>query len=204
MRCPDAREAIQNHIDGVEDAQADVALAHLNECAECREWKAGIDALHAAFVEARGDVPEIDVASAVMSSLPPRHPAAVRSGARAWTRRRALAWVAACWVAGLVALVTAGALLVGSGWIAPAAVSHMPGAVSAVLAPVASGAAKADVLSETMLRAATVLGADLMATAARHYVSIALFLAFDSVLLIVALVLWLKRKALRQRFLVLT
>lgn len=130
MNCDTTREILNKLIDGETHRRADEALQHLDECPACREWQMGMSGLLAAFDAAREDVPFVDIADAVMSCLPDRHPASRRASRKDYPKL-ILAWLGASWVAGLLIL---GALGVAThGWTASWSVDRIViGAISCV------------------------------------------------------------------------
>ncbi|MEN6357425.1 MAG: hypothetical protein ABFD83_10105 [Armatimonadota bacterium] len=106
MKCTDAREIIQNLMDGDQCPNARLAQEHIAECADCREWKSGIDTVIAMASEVIEDIPDIDISAAVMTRLPKRHPASV-----SWSLQRLVALSAACWFAGAAVLAAALSIL---------------------------------------------------------------------------------------------
>ena len=113
MKCSEVRRIINLLMDGEQHPQAEEARAHVSQCAACMEWQASMD--RAISLISAEELPDIDLSAAIMSRLPERHPA---SQPRRWRiTRRTLAWIAACWAAGLLAFLAIGFVL--TGWLTP-------------------------------------------------------------------------------------
>ena len=113
MNCTHAREVLDILIDGGQHLRAEEARRHLAECADCREWHAGIERSLLLLESIRDDVPEADISAAVMASLPACHPASARRP-QTDALRRVIAWVGVSWAVGAVMLV---ALLAAGLWL---------------------------------------------------------------------------------------
>lgn len=192
MNCENAREILSSLIDGEENTQATQAQEHVRGCAECREWHAGMGrALR--LVEALGaETPEIDVAPAVMAGLPKRHPAYARRLARR-RARPVLAWLGACWLAGLAILVAIGMAV--SYRITDASLARVVVDAHHYASMSASSLGDAVAILCTVLAAMqTVLGG--LETAAAGLVSAmgVQLLAFDAVVLLAILLIWTRKR----------
>ena len=88
-----------NLMDGDQCPDAILAHEHIAGCADCHEWKFGMDTMMTATSEALEEVCDIDISAAVMARLP-KHPPAGTSTA-VWPIKRLLA----CWLAGASLIV---------------------------------------------------------------------------------------------------
>lgn len=104
MKCSEARQIINLLMDGEQDPQAEEARAHVSECSSCAEWQSSMDRV-LGFITAE-ELPEVNLAPAIMSLLPEHHPASQLQKRR--VTGRALAWIGACWAAGALALLVIG------------------------------------------------------------------------------------------------
>ncbi|MCE5322227.1 hypothetical protein LLG46_02805 [bacterium] len=100
MKCTDAREIVQNSMDGDQCPNARLAYEHIAECTDCQKWKSGMEAILAAANEAVEAIPNIDISTTVMARLPEHHPASAE-----YTGKHLLALAAASWFAGAAILV---------------------------------------------------------------------------------------------------
>ncbi|MHB0997722.1 MAG: hypothetical protein ACYC27_00635 [Armatimonadota bacterium] len=120
MKCEEAREAMNCLIDGDNHPCCKEAADHISACSKCREWHEGIMAAINSISLSEDELAVIDFAPMVMSRLPDRHPAFVRS--RKKVSMRVLAWTAVSWVMGALMLVVLSVVL--KDWFAGIDVNH--------------------------------------------------------------------------------
>ena len=197
MNCKEAREIINLLMDGDQHSQADQAHAHVSECAPCMEWQASMD--RALSIISAQELPEIDLAPAIMSRLPRHHPASqVR---KRWMPGRALAWVGACWAAGLLAVVVIGLQiyhLLTPGWTQVVAIRAFD-LTRGFMSMLSYGFSTCAALFGAVLRVFEYHG-----ITARGVTSCALgSILLDLVLLATILAIWLRRKRTPGLFIVL-
>lgn len=106
MNCSEAREIIQNILDGNMDSDCIQVNEHIAGCAECRKWKAEMESVVRIMGADEHPSDEIDISMYVMSALPARHPAAIMHKSIS----RSLVWILGCWFIGLL-------LLAGGLWL---------------------------------------------------------------------------------------
>jgi predicted anti-sigma-YlaC factor YlaD len=136
MNCKQAHEIMNLVFDGETHALEASAREHMRDCAECRQWLAGMERVVGCMASVQERLPRMDIAAAVMSRLPDRHPASMPRR-RVLVSRRALAWMCAGWAASFVVLSALG--VIGLYWL-----SHSPLAGQQVVAAYAVMRAVAD------------------------------------------------------------
>jgi len=99
MKCEETREILNLFIDDGTHPKAEEALDHTQNCRDCQTWYAETLDMVSAFESAFDDECVPDIATAVMSCLPERHPASVE---RTPLLKRLFFAVALSWVAGAV------------------------------------------------------------------------------------------------------
>jgi predicted anti-sigma-YlaC factor YlaD len=136
MNCKQTHEIMNLVFDGEAHALEASAREHIRSCADCRQWLAGMERVAGCMASVQEQLPRVDIASAVMSRLPERHPASVEKR-RVLVSRRALAWMCAGWAVSLVVLAALG--VIGLCWL-----SRSPSAGQQVVAAYAVMRAVAD------------------------------------------------------------
>ncbi|HET6453659.1 MAG TPA: hypothetical protein VFI02_04590 [Armatimonadota bacterium] len=197
MNCKGAREIINLLMDGEQHPQADQAHAHVSECASCMEWQSSMDC--ALSIISAQELPEIDLAPAIMSRLPEHHPASqVR---KRWMPGRALAWIGACWAAGLPAVVVIGLQIyhmLTPGWTQVAAIRAFD-LTRGFMSMLSYGFSTCTALFGALLRVFEYQG--ITASGVTSYALGSILL--DSILLAIILAIWLKGKRTPGLFIVL-
>ncbi|MCE5313652.1 MAG: hypothetical protein ABFD49_01330 [Armatimonadota bacterium] len=193
MKCEDARELIQSLLDGECCSNIEQAHKHIAGCADCREWKAGMDAIMTAAGGMSDDVPDINISEAVMARLPERHPAGVEN---AWTPARLLVWTAVCWVVGFALIATAFSawmLYTGTSFASlPALVFDFGKSVAVFIVSTAAGAIT---FMKTIASSASSLIMEILRFAVRMRLFILLSMVADVLLIIACYGIWRRRKA---------
>lgn len=114
MNCEQAHEIMNLVFDGETHALEASAREHMRDCAECGQWLAGMERVVGCMASVQERLPRVDIAAAVMSRLPERHPASVPKR-RVLVSRRAMAWMCAGWAFSFVVLATVG--VIGLYWL---------------------------------------------------------------------------------------
>ncbi|MBP6965176.1 MAG: zf-HC2 domain-containing protein [Armatimonadetes bacterium] len=112
MNCDKAREILNTLLDGEVHPGESEAYRHLDECESCREWHSSMSDICHSLDAAREDVPNVDIAAAVMARLPESHPASRRVPGRSYPGL-ILAWLGASWLLGLLILAALGVAVYG-------------------------------------------------------------------------------------------
>lgn len=193
MNCVNARKILNLLIDGEEHARAQEARDHVSQCAACQEWHATMQRT-LQFMDALPDVPmERSIAAAIMARLPERHPAWVAGQESRRFSKRALVWVGAGWLVGVMVLIVAGlglSSLLNEDSLSRAVV-HGYGSVHAVGPLFESILARVGTLVTAI---DSVLGALVLAAASLRSVIISLLVS-EVAMLLVIIVVWRWRRA---------
>ena len=189
MKCKEAREIINLLMDGEQHSQADQAHAHVSECASCMEWQSSMDCL-VSLISAP-ELPEVDLAPAIMSRLPEHHPAAQT---RRWLPGRALAWIGACWGAGLLALLVIGVTV--SHWLTPARTGDL------VIRTYDLARASISLLAVVLSAGRVVLDAVAQVLPHESFSYLLWFVVLDSIILAAIAAIWSRRKKAHGLFIV--
>ena len=188
MKCREARTIINLLMDGEQHPKANGARAHVDQCASCTEWQSSMD--QALSFIPPGELPEIDLAPAIMSRLPEHHPASQLHRRR--IPSRALAWIGACWVAGLLAVLMIGLQvyhLFTPGWAQVAAI-RLFDFTRVFMSMLAYAISTGKVLLTAVLHVFEYQG-----ITARGIGSYALWsVVFDLILIAAILAIWLRKK----------
>ncbi len=191
MNCRYAREVINLVIDGEDHPLAGEARLHVEECPECRQWHAEMQRV-LGMLNASPAPLVPDIADMVTNRLPAQHPASSHSGL---TLARALSWLAAAWLLGLI--MGAGLLVAVLPEVSVARFVEAVGLTKSVLGPIGTimAAMKTAFLAiaQGMVSVAGVIG---LRTA------IAVPLVIDLVLLVVILLVWHRRRLISNACLI--
>lgn len=201
MKCKKAREILNSLLDGEHHPKAREAQDHMHLCEACRQWHASMEQVLRLAEASRDDLPEVDIASAVMARLPERHPASVarREGRR--FPRRLLIWVGAAWCTGVMALITAG--LGMSHWLTGE--SGVRALVGAYGFADSAGSSFESLLSNSgvlITAAQSILSALVLAAASLSSLIIGLAM-LDGAILLILMLIWRRRRAVIAVFSVL-
>lgn len=192
MNCKEAREIINLLMDGDQHPQADQAHAHVSECASCMEWQSSMD--RAMSLISAEQLPEIDLSAAIMSRLPKHHPASQRRKLR--MPGRALAWLAACWGAGLLALLVIGVAV--SHWLTPARTGDL------VIRTYDLARASISLLAVVLSAGRVVLDAVVQVLPHESFSYLLWIVVLDSIILAAIAAIWFRRKKAHGLFIVMS
>lgn len=191
MNCRYAQEIINTLIDGESHPLAAEARQHANECDSCREWQSSMERTLGLIADSEPP-PMPDIAAMVMSRLPAQHPAARPA---AFSPGKALAWLAAAWLLGMV--MGAGLLIAILPDVSVARLAEAIGITKSVLAPMST------ILAAIQTAFAAVgQGALSIIMAIGLGPTIAVPLVIDLVLLLVILLVWYRRQLISNAILV--
>lgn len=190
MNCKEAREIINLLMDGEQHPQADQAHAHVSVCDACAEWQSSTECT-VSLISA-GEFPEIDLSAAIMSRLPKHHPASQRRKLR--IPGRALAWIGACWGAGLLALLVIGVTV--SHWLTPARTGDL------VIRTYDLARASMSLLAVVLSAGRVVLDAVAQVLPHESFSYLLWFVVLDSIILAAIAAIWFRRKKAHGLFIV--
>jgi len=189
MKCHEARETLNRVMDGRKEARAAAAMRHVESCAECREWRRGMQTALGALAASKAVTPSVDLSGAVMAALPARHPASLRA-APALSTRRLVLLMAGCWLLG--AIMTAAGIGVWGYYFGGSPHEVAVGAKAS--AEAAGSVARVGLTTSSVLLSLAVNTiSGVLRNGARGVVA---FLIVDTLVLLLAAVLWRKRRML--------
>lgn len=197
MRCHEARDVLSGAMDGREETRAELAMRHVESCPECREWHRGMEKALSALVAAKAAIPSVDLSSAIMASLPARHPASEKV-APALAARKLVLVMATCWVLGAIMM----AAVIGV-WAYYFGGSPHAVAVSAKASAGAAGSvAKTGwITCRALVSSAMSVVLQILPNATRWIVTLVIV---DVLVLLSAAALWRKRRTLAGPFCILS
>lgn len=188
MNCHGFRDSVNELIDGDIERLPTQAAEHELACADCRQWRRGMSSAMSMLDKTELEMPGESIAAAVMARLPERHPASIRRASVGFSRR-ALAWLAGCWLVGLLIIVGSAAVL----WLIYGAAGFRPDWQGLVGRTVSVGIGAMVVvrpLAATFRDVLVGIGAAL----GKHYMVFVLFTVLDTAALIAGYAAWRSRR----------
>ena len=180
-------------MDGRDEPRAALAMQHAEGCPECAEWRREVQAAHRAMQADKLAVSGVDLSGAIMASLPARHPASYRT-TPAFAARKLVILMAACWLLGAIMMAAGIGLWTHYHGTAP----HVVAASAKASAGAAGSVARSTWQASGVLLSLSV-GA-IVETLARAARGILTFFIVDTLVLLLAAIIWRKRRTLAGPF----
>lgn len=187
MRCQEARDILNALMDGQLEPRASLAMEHVQDCAECRQWQDETEKAIGALAALKDTTPAIDFSGVIMASLPARHPASCKD-ASTLVSKKLIFVMAAFWLLG--AIMMAGGIGVWAyyfGGSPHSAATHVKASAGTVGYVARSSWSTSGVLFSVAINAFV----DILKKETRSIV--AFFVADAAILLLLATVWWKRR-----------